>query len=252
VSEHEREDNDDAAWLLARERGQPGPTVSAATTARYARLQSLITDLPAMPAGVSPRAGWQRDVLAAIDATEAEPEHPRNPAPVRPIDSAPPERMRTRPRRWAAATAIFAAAAVVAILLAMYRDRSGAPDGRLAEPTVAFEVAPADRAHRSSDPSVGDTLIVRGGVEGPGELRVYDAAGVEQARCTVPAPDCSVDHSGKRTTLRLTMPLRVPGALRVILLTVPLGGPSGGLDADVKAAVRAGIAVTPRELVDVH
>lgn len=251
MSEHEREDNDDTAWLLARERGQRGPTVSAATTARYARLQALITDLPATPAGVPPRADWQRDVLAAIDAAEAEPEAPSHPAPVRSIDSAPPKRTSTRRRRWAAATAIFAIAAVMAIVLAVYHDRGGGPGGRVAEPTLAFEVEPADRAHRSSDPSVGDTLIVRGVVEGPGELRVYDAAGAEQARCAVPAPDCTVDRSGTGTTLRLTMRLRVPGVLHAVLLTSPLGGPSGGMDADVRAAGRAGMAVTAREL-DVH
>jgi len=259
VSERERDDNEEAAWLLARERGQPGPTISAATTARYDRLQALITDLPAMPAGVPPRAGWQRDVLAAIDDAEAEAEapnepaavRPSEPAPVPPVDRAPPKRTSTRSRRWAAAMAIFAAAAVVAILFAVFRDSGEGPGVRVGTPTLAYEVELVPRPHRSADPSVGDTLIVRGVVEGAGELRVYDAAGNEQARCTVPAPDCSVDRSATRTTLRLTTLLRELGVLRTILFTAPLGGPSGGMDADVRAAVRAGIAVTPREL-EVH
>lgn len=251
MSEREREDNEDAAWLLARERGQSGSTVSDATKARYARLQALITDLPATPAGATPRAGWQQGVLAAIDGAEAEPDAPSDPAPSQPIDGATPKRRNTRPRRWAAAAAIFAVAAGVAIVLAVYRD-GGGPDGLVAQPTIAFEVEPADRPHRSADPSIGDTLIVRAVVEGPGELRIYDAAGVERARCTVPAPDCSIDRSGQRTMLRLTMLLRVPGALRAVLFAAPLGGPSGGMDADVEAAVRAAIARTPRDLVEVH
>ena len=58
MSEDERADHEDEAWLLARERGQPGPTVSEATAARYARLQALITDLPAIPPGVTSRPDW--------------------------------------------------------------------------------------------------------------------------------------------------------------------------------------------------
>jgi hypothetical protein len=248
VSEDEREDSDDVAWLLARERGEPGPIVSAATSARYERLQALIKDLPAMPAGVPPRAGWQRDVLAAIDAGEAEAEAPSEPAAVRAIDP-PPKRTSSSRRRWAAAMAIFAVAAVVVIVLAVSRDRGPGVGG--AAPTLAFEVQPVARAHRGTDASAGDTAIARGVVDGPGELRVYDAAGIEQARCAAPAPDCTVDRSGTRTTLRLTMPLQVPGTLRAILLPAPLGGPSNGMDADIGAAVRAGMAVTSREL-EVH
>jgi hypothetical protein len=131
----------------------------------------------------------------------------------------------------------------------VYRNRGGGPDGRT--PTLAFEVEPANRPHRGSDPSVGDNMIVRGVVEGPGELRVYDDTGVEQARCTVPAADCSVDRSGTRTTLRLTMRPRVPGALHAVLFAAPLDGPSQGLDADVEAAGRAGITLTSRD-VPVH
>lgn len=243
MSEDDREERDEAAWLLARERGQPGPTVSAATTARYERLEALIKDLPAMPAGVPPRAGWQRDVLAAIDAAEAEAAAAIDPAPVRPVDDTPPKRTSSSRRRWAAAVALLAAAAVVVIVLIVSRGRGA---GGMA-PALAFEVVPADRALRSADASAGGTLIVRGVVEGRGELRVYDDAGREQARCAGPAPDCTVDRSGTRTTLRLTVRLRVSGTLRAILLSAPLDGPSRGMDADIRAAVRAGIAVTSRE-----
>jgi hypothetical protein len=252
MSEGDREDDEEAAWLVARERGQPGRTVSDATAARYRQLQALITDLPVTPDGVRPRADWQQDVLAAIDADEAEPDAPRSPAPAGSSDGATPTRMNARPRRWVVATAIVAMAASAAILLAVYRDSGRRAREPVTGPVLAFDVEPANRPHRSSDPSVGDTLIVRGGVEGPGELRVYDAAGVEQARCRVPAPDCTVERSGQRTTLRLTVPLRVPGALRALLFAAPLGGASGGIDADVEAAMRAGISVTPGDLVNVH
>ena len=134
------------------------------------------------------------------------------------------------------------------ILLAVYHYRGAGSDVRVAGPTVAFEVEPGNRPHRGSDPSVGDKLIVRGVVEGQGELRVYDDTGVEQARCTVPAPDCRVDRAGPRTTLRLTVMLRVRGAVRAILFAAPLDGPSQGLDADVEAAGRAGIPLTSRDV----
>lgn len=274
MSDDDREDHDDElAWLVARERGQPGPPVSAATAARHERLEALLKDLPAMPAGVPPRAGWQRDVLAAIDAADAEAEVASDPAAVGAIDPAPPKRTSSPRRRWAAPGAILAAAAIVVIVLAVWRDRGLGPGAAApgsdtwivrgggdavardrgpgmggARPTLAFEVQPDERAHRSTEASAGDTLIVQGVVEGPGELRVYDAAGNEQARCTGTAPDCTVERAGTRTTLRLTMRLRDPGVLHGILLTPPLGGPSKGMDADVEAAVRAKVAVTSREL----
>ena len=254
----EDDEDDEYVWLLARERGQPGPTVPDGTEERYAQLQSLITDLPAIPAtpgGVSSRVGWEQDVFAAIDAAEAEPEAPRNlspspvavPVPVPPTDPAGPKRMSSRSRRWSAVIASVAIAAGVAIALAVYRYR-GAP----AVPTLAFEVELARRPHRTPDTSVGDTLIVRGVVKGQGELRVYGAAGVEDARCTGPAPGCAVDRSGERTELQLTMLLHVPGAVRAVLFAAPLGEASRGLDADLEAARHAGIAIATLEPVEVH
>jgi hypothetical protein len=146
---------------------------------------------------------------------------------------------------------VFAIAAGVAIVLAMSRRGDVGP-----MPSLAFEVEPGGRHHRTGDPSVGDTLIVRAVVDGPGELRVYGTvgatAGVELARCGAAAPDCTIERSGPRTTLRLTLPLRAPGELHAVLFAAPLVGPSGGIDADVGAATRAGIAVTPLEPLDVH
>jgi hypothetical protein len=243
---HDDEHDDEDDWLLARERGQPGPAVSEETVRRYAQLQSLIKDLPAMPAGVTSRVGWEQDVLAAIDKAEAEPGAPRNSTSLPPPTPAAPQRM-SRSRRWAAAAVSIGIAAVVVILLALHRDRGGAT-----VPTLAFEVQPGSRLHRGADPSVGDKLIVRGVIEGPGELRIYDAAGVEQARCTGPSPGCTVDRADQRTALQLTMLLRAPGALRAVLFAAPLGAASRGLDGDLEAARRAGIAMATLEPVEVH
>jgi hypothetical protein len=244
--EPDDEPDDEDDWLLARERGQPGPAVSDQTVRRYAQLQSLIKDLPATPAGVASRVGWEQDVFAAIDAAEAEPGAPRSPASLPPPTPAAPQRM-SRSRRWAAAAVSIAIAAGVVIAIAVYRHR-GAP----AVPTLAFEIEQAHLPHRTYDTSVGDTLIVRGVVKGQGELRVYGDAGVEHARCTGPAPDCTIDRSGERTALQLTMLLRAPGALRAVLFAAPLEEASKGLDADLEAARRAGIAMATLEPVEVH
>ena len=73
----EREHKDDSAendkeiaWLLACERGHPGPMVSDATAARYAQLKLLIAMLPTTPTDVAACGGWQRRVLDAIEAKE--------------------------------------------------------------------------------------------------------------------------------------------------------------------------------------
>ena len=49
---HDRgpDDDEDHAWLLARERGEPGPTIADARAGRYSQIGTLIADLPAMPA----------------------------------------------------------------------------------------------------------------------------------------------------------------------------------------------------------
>ena len=255
MSDHDPKDDDEVGGLGARERGQPGPTVSDATAAEYARLQSLIADLPAAPGGATLDKDWQQGVFAAIDAAEAKaeakPGGPSQSTPVPSAASATPERTRSRSRRWMASAAVFAMAAVVTVTLVVYR-YSGRGVRPATEPLLAFEVEPANRPHRGHDPSIGDKLVVRGELAGAGELRVYDDTGAELVRCTVPTPDCSVERSGNRTTLQLTMVLRAPGALRAILFSAPLGGPPGSINDDSEAATRAGIAFTHHDLVEVH
>jgi hypothetical protein len=69
VSEH-RED-DDVAWLLARAKGKPGPSISPARATSYEKLEAMITRLPARQGDAVPPADWQDRVLAAIDERSA-------------------------------------------------------------------------------------------------------------------------------------------------------------------------------------
>jgi len=241
----ERRRDDDAEWLLARERGVPGPNVSETTAARYERLQGLIQELPETPGDVAPRAGWQQAVFAAIDA-EGDVAVAARPTP----DVEPHPRLTRRATllRWVALAAIAPLAAIAAILF--LRPPPG-PDP-VAFATLGVEVVHGGDAHRSDDPSVGDRMIVRGAVLGAGELRVYDEDGAERARCSVPAADCVIERHESRTKLQLTMQLRAPGVLRPVLFAAPLTGPSAGLDGDVAAAGRVGISVITHEPIRVR
>jgi hypothetical protein len=87
----------------------------------------------------------------------------------------------------------------------------------------------------------GGKAVARGTIEGPGELRAYDAEDRELARCTATGPGCTVDRTGRRTELRLELSLRVPGRLHIVLFSAPLPGPSAGRAHDLEAADHAGI-----------
>jgi len=238
LSEADREDEVDEAWLLARERGQHASTASSAIAVRYAEVEAAIAELPATPAGAEPPPDWQQRILAAIDAAEgATPATDGQPAV-----GAIAKRRPAAWRRWAGPAGAAAMAACLALVLYSSRAQDDARDG-----DIAFEVQPASGTNRGAEPSVGGALIVRGLVDGPGELRVYNAAGVEQARCAVTAPDCEIDRSGKHTGLRLTVPLRVSGPMRAVLFSSPLAGSSLGMARDVEAAERGGIRVTSKE-----
>jgi hypothetical protein len=114
--------DDDLAWLLARERGEPAPTISEARASRYAQLGTLIADLPATPAGTVEHEGWEQDVLAAIDAEASRPACQSTSPTVtdEPLPKAPPAATRHR-RRMATAAAVFAMAASVALVVFMRR-----------------------------------------------------------------------------------------------------------------------------------
>jgi hypothetical protein len=117
ASERGPDDERDHAWLLARERGEPGPTIPEARARRYARLQARIADLPAVPAGTVQRRDWEQDVLAVIDAEIGQPviDEPRPQKPTA---------MKHRPRRTVAAVAAaFAMVVGLAMLVFRLRER---------------------------------------------------------------------------------------------------------------------------------
>ena len=136
--------DDEHAWLLARERGEQGPPVADRRARRYAQIGHLIARLPASPAGTTDRAGWEHDVLAAIDAEERR-------AGV------------ARRRRRAAAAAGFAIAAVVAIVLVGRRDVPAVAPERPSG-SAEREVSPG-RATRGT-PRAPGSLVVRYTLEG--------------------------------------------------------------------------------------
>lgn len=216
-------DDEDTAWLLAKGRGQPGDHPRAA---RYTELEQLITDMAPTPGGARLRPGWEHGVLAAINAAAA-------PIPLR------------RTPRWAIAGAALAAAAILAIAIPRLWPRSD-------DPVVAlsYTLVDGDPAHPTR--GVGDLLVVRGHNPGPGELRIYDSTGVEQARCAAPSDSCEVTRTAVDTVLQLSLRLRAPGGLLVVLYTAPLGGPVRGRNADLDAATQARIDVNTLPAIDVH
>lgn len=115
-------DDDDHAWLLARERGEAAPAISEARASRYAQLGRLIADLPATPAGTVEHEGWEQGVLAALDAEASRPagQSPTHTVTEKPMPKAPTEATRHR-RRIATAAAVFAIAASAALVVFMRR-----------------------------------------------------------------------------------------------------------------------------------
>jgi hypothetical protein len=116
-----RPHDDDHAWLLARERGEPASTISEARASRYAQLGTLIADLPATPAGTVEHEGWEQGVLAAIDAEASRPagESPAATVIDKPLPKAPTAA--TRHRRRMATAAVFAMAASAALVVFVRR-----------------------------------------------------------------------------------------------------------------------------------
>ena len=234
MSDGRRED-DEVAWLLARANGQAGPSISESNASRYEKLEGLLGDLPPTPAGATPTEGWQDRVLAAIDAEEA-------------------GRAASR-RRWIAWLVPLSVATAGAAVVAGSLWLRDAPPGAIARASAleVHIVAAGASLPGMATAMVGDAMVVRGAVDGDGELRVYDDAGAELGRCAAtggaPAADCRVTHSGSRLALELTTTLRVRGAFRPLLFAPPLPGPSAGLDRDVAAARRASVEVVRAEPV---
>lgn len=228
----------DDRWLLLRERGGDVAHVPARTRARYDQLAELIRALP----GEAPSAGWKARILAAIDESPADPlaamgAHKRR-CPV-----------------WLNRGALAVAGpCVVAIavfcLVAMPRpamnravlseasisskvvEEPTSPDDTLFTMAIRRDSKPArlELMSRTQSPGhmasasraeyalVGDTLVLHAKTDRGHELRVYGDAGEPLGRCTS-LLDCSLEMIGDVAWLRLEVPLRARGQVRVILLT---------------------------------
>lgn len=127
------DDERDHAWLLARERGEPGPAISEARAGHYAQLGTRIADLPAVPAGTVPRRDWEQGVLAVIDAEVGQPAEgsgtPATPVSDRPLPQKPTATKQNRRRTATATAAVFAMVAGVAIVVFLQRGRQEDPVG---------------------------------------------------------------------------------------------------------------------------
>lgn len=235
MSDREREDND-IAWLLARAKGQPGPSISEDSAARYEKLESLLASLPEAPEGAAPREGWQDRVFAAIDAEDA-----------RKASASSAARGLRKPWLLAVGTVVVVAAGGLVLM-------SRGPTGAVAAaPRIEVEVEPgASNQGAMGTAMIGDTMVARAVLEGPGELRVYDAAGVEVARCAAPAEDCSIVRDGTHTTLRLSLVLRAQGTFQPVVFSPALGGAPAGLDLDGVAARKANVDLTRGAATVVH
>ncbi len=235
----DRDDTEAIAWLLARERRQAEPALSAGEQARYTQIGALIAALPDTP--IEPPPGWQQRMLAALEAAAP----PGAAHAAAPAVSEPPRRRR---RRWAIPAAIAAAAAVLAIAVVVREPPR--PEG----PSIALVVEPGG-SNRGAQPGVGDTLVVRATLRGDGELRIYDEGGGEQARCAAPGPGCRIARERGQTTLVLRFSVRSASTLRAVLFSpaLPSRGDAwqqrSGMDVDVADAVRANVTVTTREPV---
>jgi hypothetical protein len=144
------EDEDDHAWLLARERGEPRPAISAVRARHYARLGTLIAGLPDLPAGTVRRGGWERAVLSAMDAEIGQPADQNGTSSAEAADDPPakaPTTTRKHRRRATVAAAVCVMAAAVAIVVLLPRDR-----GEVPVRTSALDV-PTERPARSGSPA---------------------------------------------------------------------------------------------------
>jgi hypothetical protein len=147
-------------------------------------------------------------------------------------------------RHWLVPVSMVAVAGAAAAAGTALWLREGAPGVIAIAPVLDVHIeAAGSNLDAKASAMIGDTMVVRGIVDGAAELRVYDDEGVELARCGAPAQECSVTRSGTRTTLQLSMTLRVRGGFVPLLLAPPLAGPSAGLDLDLRAAGAANLDV---------
>ena len=229
----ERREDDDVAWLLARAKGEPGPSISPARAARYEKLEALIAELPAKPGEAAPPPDWQERVLAAVDAEEASKAH---------AAATGAGVVRILRHRTAWLVGIVGAAAAAALVWAIVSP-GDAPPAIARGPLIRTAIEPAASNLGAMGPVlVGDTLVVSASVDGPGELRVYDDERREAGRCAAATQDCAFGQVGARTQMQLRVRLERRGVYTSLVFAPPLGGPPEGLDLDVARAAKAQIA----------
>lgn len=234
--EHEDENQDEdapaadveqeAQWLLAKERDPSTPAPSAQLAAEHAELHALLTSLPEG----APDDAWQQAILKQI---QSEPPVPSE----TPVASEPWWRRSWIP--WSLGGGLAAAAALALLLMA-----------RPARPEL--EVTTVSRLDkRSQEVAVGDRLIVDARPSGTADLRVFRSSGELVARCPS-GPACTSSGS----ELRIELILDSPGRYHVILAAglkrpLPETGTDVGMDAYIDSARAADARITVRE-VEAH
>lgn len=240
----EQDDEDELKELLAHERGEPPAGTSSPALEQYRRLGAMITDLPAMPAGSASTSDWHQRTLAGMQTAMQS-----SASPAKETAAAPAAlRARTGSRRSIAFGGVGLVATAIIVIVAIRPPGDPSP----ATPRLEIAIQRSSETRLATDTAVGDTLIARGELATAGELRVYDELGVEIARCSSASPGCAVTSGSDRSTLTLTLQLRFPAELRVVMFSAPLAGPSQGLALDVAAADRANITVTTKEPIRVR
>lgn len=232
---HEDEHEDDGApaadleqeaqWLLAKERDPSAPAPSEQLATEHAELHALLTSLPEG----APDDAWQQAILRQV----------RSAPPAAP---APPWWRRSW-LSWTVGGGLAAAATLTLWLLA-----------RPARPEL--EVTTVSRLDkRSQEVAVGDRLVVDARPSGAADLRVFRSSGELVARCPS-GPACTSSGS----ELRIELILDAPGRYHVILaagLKRPLpetgmgAGTDARMDAYIDAARAADARITVRE-VEAH
>jgi hypothetical protein len=262
VSPDERREREDEAWLMARARGESAEHPDPARAESYLRLERALAALPP-PA---PGRGWQADVLAAIDA-------------------------RARARRWAYYSLPFAVAALLLLVWAawprpvegafaplaltscsrpsggVYRGGSTLPNcadaGTRSGELPNTSVDEARGRTRGEHPapngdvtraSLGDALVLKAWLSGPGEIRVYRDGGELVLRCPG-GEGCAEANEQRRRLLEVSLTPPAPGRYRAVLLggaALPAPPASEQEHEALRAASKAGAKVVDSLFVEVR
>ncbi|HET9626695.1 MAG TPA: hypothetical protein VFP84_35275 [Kofleriaceae bacterium] len=209
---------DDDGWLDDRERGLAVDHVAPETRAIYDHLQRHLAAMP-------PPAGWQDRVLARFDRELGrEPGRAPDPEPVR----AAPRRAR---RRWLAAGAMVAAAAVVLVIV-WTRAADRTPIALRDRPSQPTYLDGSDEHHSHDTVRIPGDPALRA-------VRIYRPGGALLASCPGD-PRCAADGG---------LAIELPGAGRFEILGFTGCAPPpsrGDREADEAAAHDAGCQIVRR------